>query len=68
MFAMIIFRNYNMGQILSFLASEESQDDVKLRQLAQRKVEQDKIIHEIRSIEKCVYCYVDQRIEKLLMP
>ena len=60
-----------MGQLLSFLpflVPGENQEDIQFRQLTQRKIEQDKIINQIRSIENCVYYYLDNRIEKLLMP
>ena len=64
MFAMIIFRNYNMGQILSFFAPGENQEDKKLKQIAQRRIKQDEIINEIKAIEQCIYCFIDHKIEK----
>ena len=65
------FQNLNMGQLwsaLSFLVLGGNWANIQSRQLDQRKLEQDRIISEIRSIENCMYCYLDKRIETLLLP
>ena len=62
------FRNHIMGGILTFLGPGNSQEDEQLKKLNERKIRQDDIIKEIKDIESCIYCYVDHRLEKLLLP
>ena len=49
-----------MGGIWSF---SKHRDEIVSRQRQQQS-----IIREIESIEACVYCYIDRRLETLLMP
>ena len=57
-----------MGGILTFFGPGNSQEDEQLKKLNERKVRQDDIIKELKEIESCIYCYVDHRLEKLVLP
>ena len=57
-----------MGGVLTSFGPRNSQEDEQLKKLNERKVRQVDIIKELRDIESCIYCYVDHRLEKLLVP
>ena len=57
-----------MGGVLTLFNAGFNQEGDQLKMLDERKVKQDKIIDEIKEIENCIYCYVDKRLEKILLP
>ena len=57
-----------MGGVLTLFSTGFNQEDEQLKMLDERKAKQTKIIKAIREIENCIYCYVDKRLELLLIP
>ena len=45
---------------MSFFAHDENQ--------VQRKLEQDKVIDKVVLMEQCMQCYINKRLETLLLP
>ena len=60
-----------MGQLwaaLSFLVPGGNQANIQSEHLDARKLEQDRVISELKSMDQCIYCYLDVRLEILLLP